>query len=47
MKPTTSKEISQIIRSCKNKLSSGCDNISMAVIKHTESCIAMPLAYIL
>ena len=46
MKPTTSEEISQIIRSCKNKLSSGCDNISMAIIKHTESCIAMPLAYI-
>ena len=46
MKPTTSEEISQIIRSCKNKLSSGCDNISMAIIKHTEGCIAMPLAYI-
>ena len=33
-------------RSKRKPLSSGCDNISMAIIKHTESCIAMPLAYI-
>ena len=45
-KPTTSEEITQIINSCKNKLSSGCDNIPMAIIKNTGSSIATPLAHI-
>ena len=46
VKPTTGEEITQIINSCKNKLSSGCDNIPMAIIKNTGSSIAAPLAHI-
>ena len=46
VKPTTGEEITQIINSCKNKLSSGWDNIPMAIIKNTGSSIAAPLAHI-
>ena len=42
----TEKELINIIRSCKNKVSSDCDNINMLIIKSTFSSILQPFLYI-
>ena len=44
--PTTSEEIIDILHECKNKQSSGWDDIPMSIIKTVGSHIAVPLAHI-
>ncbi|MFZ2539770.1 MAG: reverse transcriptase family protein, partial [Oscillospiraceae bacterium] len=44
--PTTPDEIVNIISHCKNKLSSGWDNIPMTIVKAVGICIAAPFAHI-
>ena len=46
IRPTNDGEIIRVINSCKNKSSSGFDNIPMTVIKYTGDSIAAPLAHI-
>ena len=41
----TEKELTNIVRSCKNKASSDCDNMSMLIIKSTFSFV-QPFLYI-
>jgi len=44
--PTSPEEIVSILNACKNKYSSGWDNIPMAVIKAVGTSIAAPFSYI-
>ena len=40
------KEITEIVKNCKNKKSTGNDNIDMSIIKHVISHIVKPLTHI-
>ena len=42
----TEKQLINIVRSCKNKASSDCDNINMLIIKSTFSSVLQPFLYI-
>ena len=46
LKPTTPKEIKDVISTLKPKLSSGVDNIPMKIIKHIPDTIVELLAWI-
>ena len=40
------REIIEIVKNCKNKKSTGNDNINMSIIKHVISHIVEPLTHI-
>ena len=41
------REITEIVKNCKNKKSTGNDNIDMSIIKHVISHIVKPLTHIM